>query len=235
MRTTHGRRVPAWLGWIALLAVAHLARPASSQTGASPSRNLCVDGVRLVQSGDTTRAETLLVAQLARNPSDPCALTNLGNLARLRGDYEQARVLYRMAMRADSSDVGIRLNYAAVLHELKDPAADSLYLQALQGASTLDEIYNKLGITRSAAADSLKGADINVYLGVASPGTRRPPDRYVQALLNQAYHEERQGRAVSQRNATAQVASTNSAHPNQPERAKARAMVIASLPVYWKN
>src|SRR6185503_16876671 len=94
------------------------------------SRNLCLEGVRLVQTGDTTRAETLLLARLASNPDDPCALTNLGNLARLRGEWSQAKVLYRMAWKRDTSDAGILLNYAVVLHELKDPAADSLYRRA---------------------------------------------------------------------------------------------------------
>jgi hypothetical protein len=190
------------------------AAPAS--TTRPPLEDLCANGVAAVLHGDTARAETLFVAHLAKKPDDPCALTNLGNLARLRGDLDEARVFYRMASQADTTDSGVLLNYAAVLHELKDPDAESVYRRAL-GQSSLHEILGRLALRRTSESDSLqKGANISSMIPGVMRGKRMPDARLV-ALIGIGHSEVRK-----------------STKPDEEIR-KADDAVLASLPVYWKN
>jgi len=229
----HGiRRGVAWGFPVILLApmVAHvfLAWTPASVAAELPD-GLCREAVRFCQSGDTARAETLLVTRLSERPTDPCALTNLGNLARLRGELSQAKVLYRMALRTDSADAGILLNYAAVLHALNDASADSTYRLALRLSRNATEVLDKLSIPRrDPAADSLvKGADIEGLIGGAGPGGRPVPDPNLVELIRRTYAVERQR--------TAGVEETPGTRTPKPEIERANGAILASLPLYWKQ
>jgi len=242
-RSTHTAALIVAVGLVASTAVGF----AQPSTSAPPPRSLCLDGVRFVQAGDTARAEKILVANLSDDPTDACALTNLGNLARLRGDLDQARIFYRMAMRSDTTDAGIMLNYATLLRATGDPSADSLYRRALRGSRSLDDILNKLALPRSRESDSLtKASNISeIVEGAGSGGSRRLPNPRLVAMLSKGYDEERTvsvPRRSSSASSSAGVLASNStgslasSKPAPAAESKgANELVMASLPLYWKD
>jgi tetratricopeptide (TPR) repeat protein len=75
----------------------------------------CARGLIAARAGQLASAESLFVAMLSGAPRDGRALTNLGNLALLRGDHSVALVFYDRAVLADTLDGGIRLDRALVL------------------------------------------------------------------------------------------------------------------------
>ncbi len=56
-------------------------------------------GVCEARQGHRQAARDAFMKALTKSPRDPAALTNLGNLAYLEGDYDTARDLYNRALR----------------------------------------------------------------------------------------------------------------------------------------
>src|SRR5262245_42347699 len=108
--------------WMAFLACSASARPVE---GGEARRDTCELGITLALLGRTAAAESVFVSMLSRAPRDPRALTNLGNLALLRGDADLALSFYGQAQEADTVDAGITLNEANALMILGDEDAAS--------------------------------------------------------------------------------------------------------------
>jgi hypothetical protein len=87
----------------------------ASSASTSPADAYCARGIIAAWAGQVDIAESLFVTVLSVSPRDGRALTNLGNLALLRGDDALALVFYDRAVLADTLDGGIRLDRALVL------------------------------------------------------------------------------------------------------------------------
>lgn len=195
-----------------------------------PEENLCLRGRRLFTAGDTAGAETVFVAQLARDSKRACALSNLGNLARLRDDLDLAQILYRMAYESDSTDAGILLNYAALLHQQKDARADSVYRRALE-LSGAEEVLRKLGIEApTEEVEEAKGMDLGEILKWGGPGHHI--DTRVSALIRRAMKD-----VERTKNGPPSGGPTLSPdeQEKQEEQKRADTFVLANLPLYWKD
>jgi tetratricopeptide (TPR) repeat protein len=80
----------------------------------------CDYGITLALIGEWAHAESVFVSLLSHAPSDPRALTNLGNVNLLRGDPQAALAFYDAAVRRDTADAGIRLNRATAMMLMGD-------------------------------------------------------------------------------------------------------------------
>ena len=88
---------------------------AATGGGGAVEPDACEYGITLALIGRPAAAESVFVSLLSRSPRDARALTNLGNLALLRGDAALALAYYDRAAAADSADAGILLNAATAL------------------------------------------------------------------------------------------------------------------------
>lgn len=86
-----------------------------ASAGTDPSAAKCELGILRAYEGDLASAESLFTAVLSASRGDARALTNLGNLALLRGDPEVALGFYDLAILTDTLDGGIRLDRAIAL------------------------------------------------------------------------------------------------------------------------
>src|SRR5262249_35873672 len=102
---------------VALLLCTESARPVY---GSERDGDQCELGITLALLGRTASAESVFVSMLSRVPPDSRALTNLGNLALLRGDADLAVSFYEQALESDTADAGIKLDLASALTILGD-------------------------------------------------------------------------------------------------------------------
>jgi hypothetical protein len=107
------RRWVAAAGWI-LAASIEVGAWAATPEAADSIQQRRDYGVQLALGGNPALAETVFEALLSLD--DPCAWTGLANLHAMRGEFSSALVFYRRAQRTDSSDAGIVLDRAIVLH-----------------------------------------------------------------------------------------------------------------------
>jgi hypothetical protein len=143
----------AWvLGW----AIAHLPVCGIAGSGAlapPDSATLALQteyGITLALVGNPAKAESVFVSLLSQSPSDPRALTNLGNLNLLRGDLRIAAAFYEMALRQEPSDHGIRLNHAiALMLQGKTTEATREAASAMSGAGGEAQALDLLGVRPS--------------------------------------------------------------------------------------
>lgn len=115
--------------FVTMIAVA----PWTAATGGAGATepDACEYGITLALLGRSAAAESVFVSLLSRSPRDPRALTNLGNLALLRGEAALALAFYDRAVAADSADAGILLNAATALLVAGDEDAASA--EAVEG------------------------------------------------------------------------------------------------------
>src|SRR5437867_8312464 len=95
------------------------------QGGGEDLQAICEYGIISALNRDLGRADSMFVWILSLSPGDPRALTNLGNLALLRGEPDLALAFYGRAALADTSDAGIVLNAATASMLLGDEEAAS--------------------------------------------------------------------------------------------------------------
>jgi Flp pilus assembly protein TadD len=91
------------------------AAPAGAAEAPKASQSECELGITLALLGRPAAAESVFTSLLSHAPGDPRALTNLGNVALLRGEPDLALAFYEQAQDADSTDAGIVLNQATAL------------------------------------------------------------------------------------------------------------------------
>jgi len=145
----------------ALLVGAGLFFHASSASSASSARAdaYCERGIIAACAGQVGIAETLFVAVLSVSPRDSRALTNLGNLALLRGNQTLALVFYDRAVIADTLDGGIRLDRALALallgHESESQAE---VREGVRLAGSPMAAGALLGLRREADSTGTRGA-----------------------------------------------------------------------------
>jgi tetratricopeptide (TPR) repeat protein len=133
-------------------------------------------GVVLALSGHTARAESLFVDVLSKAPRDARALTNLGNVALLRGDSKLALSYYARAARSAPTDPGIDLDRAvACLVQGDADAAQAHAARAVRASGGSDRAAALLGLVRADTTTSARAAD----------ATRLTPEE-IEALLRQA-------------------------------------------------
>jgi len=134
-------------------------------------------GVALALAGQTDRAESTFVAVLSRAPRDARALTNLGNVALVRGDAVLAQAYYARAARLAPHDPGIDLDRAIAALVLGDSDAASVHAaRAVRAAG---------GRKQAAALLGLMGADSVAVTARARDATRLTPEE-IDALLRAA-------------------------------------------------
>lgn len=136
------------VGALAMIALCGLASESRAAPADSAESRLRLEyGTFLALDGRTAAAESIFVSILSSRPGDPGALTNLGNLGLLHGEYQLARAFYGEAMKSDSADAGIRLNCAiSFLLEGRTPEATAEATSALQRSGGLPGALALLGI-----------------------------------------------------------------------------------------
>jgi predicted Zn-dependent protease len=117
-------------------------------------------GITLEMAGRLAAAESAFVSLLAHAPHDSRALTNLGNVALLRGDAGLALAFYDRAL-ARGEDPGVRLDRAAALLLGGDvPAAQQEAARGVQAAGGAPAAAQLMGISlRDSATTQARGAD----------------------------------------------------------------------------
>jgi len=125
-----------------------------------PAARACDHGITLAFLGETARAESVFLWVLGQSRGDARALTNLGNLALLRGDAELAFSFYTRAADSDSADAGIVLNQATALMILgEEEAARERASDGIRLAGGAHQAGSLLGLSVAAPEDpSTKGA-----------------------------------------------------------------------------
>jgi tetratricopeptide (TPR) repeat protein len=131
----------------------------------------------LALAGQTARAKSAFVSVLSRSPRDARALTNLGNLALVRGDAQLALAYYGRAARAAPRDPGIDLDRAVASLVLGD--TDAAQRHAARAVRMLG------GRAEAAALLGLVGADSTAAESRAADATRLTPEE-IDALLRRA-------------------------------------------------
>ena len=175
-RSTSSRRA-----WLFVLALACCPFSARCWTASDPLAIRCEYGVTLALRGELAPAETVFVSLLSRSPSDPRALTNLGNIHLLRGDLETAWVFYDRAIVADSADCGIRLDraVASMLLDDQERAIDEAAEGALcaggeQAAGALLGMRSEGGTPdKGASRTRMSREDVRALLSAAVKGVPR--------------------------------------------------------------
>jgi tetratricopeptide (TPR) repeat protein len=114
------------LGVVGLRNVAYGAddRPAAPSADTT-LRSACEYGIARAFAGEIAKAESAFVWILGAAPRDSRALTNLGNLKLMSGDYELALAFYASAEASDTTDAGVLLNQATTHLLLGEDAAAS--------------------------------------------------------------------------------------------------------------
>ena len=107
-------------GALVLAGASSYAAPADPVRPADEYSKRCDYGITLAMSGRSAVAETAFVSLLSDQPGDVRALNNLGNLHFMRGEPDVAIAFYDWAVKADSTDAGIRLNRATCYLALGD-------------------------------------------------------------------------------------------------------------------
>jgi Flp pilus assembly protein TadD len=130
-RRGRGRRAAATLLGLAIAMLPAGLAPVPGDAQPRDDGARCEYGITLALVGQWARAESTFVALLSSVPADPRALTNLGNLHVLRGDYGPALAFYDAASARDTADAGIRLNRATTLMLMG--LADSALSEAAAG------------------------------------------------------------------------------------------------------
>lgn len=132
----------------------------ASKAEGSPVDSRIEYGISLALRGRISEAESAFVAALSISPNDSRALTNLGNLRVLRGEFDVGLSFYRAASASDSLDAGIVLNKAIALHllgkseESLEAATSGVILAG--GAANAASLF---GLPEASPSDSLaKGA-----------------------------------------------------------------------------
>lgn len=203
------------------------ARPAEAAS-ADAARGECELGITLALLGRPAAAESVFTSLLSHAPGDPRALTNLGNLAMLRGEAGLALVFYGRARDADSTDAGIVLNEATALLLLgEDAQAAARAGDGVRAAGGARAAASLLGLRLSAAdAEATKAAD-RAYVG---------KDEVLDMLRAAA------GRVPADSVRAAGAASDTSATPVRKRPplwrsagARAGATADAATLVYWKR
>jgi len=200
-----------------------------ASAGAAPDSlaTRCEYGVTLALRGEWASAEKVFISLLSRAPSDPRALTNLGNLHLLRGDLEMALVFYERAVRADSADGGIRLNrsVAYMLAGDQERAVD----EAAEGA-------RRTGGEEASAA--LLGIRLEAGTGREEKGASKPrmTQEEVRALLSTAAKAvPKDSATVTSNPASGKTESKKSPLVLRSAGARSAGEAEGTMLLYWKR
>jgi hypothetical protein len=124
------------------------------QSGGDDVQAICEYGIISALNRDLGRADSMFVWMLSLSPGDPRALTNLGNVALLRGEADLALAFYGSASQADTSDPGIVLNAATASMLLGDEeGASARAAEGTRMAGGLREAASLLGLRYRPAED----------------------------------------------------------------------------------
>ncbi len=164
MRKACGRRT-IWL-ILPVLAMLLSTAPARSTQGAEAAGGECELGITLALLGRPAAAESVFTSLLSHAPGDARALTNLGNLAILRGEPGLALVFYDRARAADSTDAGIMLNESTALLLLgEEELATARAAAGVRAAGGARAAAGLLGLRMpESTTDAPKAAD-RAYVG----------------------------------------------------------------------
>jgi Flp pilus assembly protein TadD len=148
-----------WLSAGLILAISFVAHGGTGQTR-DELRAECDLGITLALSGDNARAESVFISLLSHSPRDSRALTNLGNLHRVRGEPDLALAFYERAGKLDSLDAGIILNQAVALMLLNNQdMAEVRARRGIEMAGGVPEASSLLGLRRAEQEVEARGAD----------------------------------------------------------------------------
>ncbi|HEX4351795.1 MAG TPA: tetratricopeptide repeat protein, partial [Polyangiales bacterium] len=104
-----------------------------AQQEAAESERLFASAVAARDQSRFDEAESLFKAAVAKNPDYAAALTNLGKLARQRGDRAEALAHFEAAAKADPQNTWARCDAAAMLQELaRGSEAEAIYASVLE-------------------------------------------------------------------------------------------------------
>jgi tetratricopeptide (TPR) repeat protein len=215
---------------------AGIARGSSPPSAVSPppADGLLDRGLVHVHAGELRQAESLFVAQLSRSPRDARALTNLGNLALLRGDRDRALAFYDLAVGADSLDAELRVNRAIVLgllgaeDESRQEGAEAHRLAANRSREAL----------RQALPQPVAPRDTGRVL--APPGARFWPTRTAGALAERTPDEIRTLIEEAVGGLGSAGSAARAVGPRRPDRprspgAKADELLDPRVFLFWKR
>lgn len=160
-----GARIGCVILRVLLLVLALGQARVAADAGADAARGECELGITFALLGRPAAAESAFTSLLSHAPGDPRALTNLGNLAMLRGEAGLALVFYGRAREADSTDAGIMLNEATALLLLgEEELATARAAEGVRGAGGAKAAAGLLGLRLPEDAEAAKAAD-RAYLG----------------------------------------------------------------------
>jgi Flp pilus assembly protein TadD len=131
-----------------------------SHAARGENHSRCAYGVTLAMSGELRQAESVFVAILSDSPGDARALTNLGNLRVLEGDFDVALVFYNQAARAAADDPGVKLNRATTLMLMGDQERAELEAaEAVTQAGGVEAAAKLLGLQSADGAQPSRSSD----------------------------------------------------------------------------
>jgi tetratricopeptide (TPR) repeat protein len=180
--------------------------PQGESTAGGPKANrlgmVCEYGITLAFRGELASAESSFLSLLSSTPRDPRALTNLGNVQLLRGEFKDALGFFARARKGDSKDPGILLDQAiAYLLLGEDESALKAAREAISLAGGLSPAATLIGFSpEGRPSDSVKAGEqlylnkneIRALLEAAAAAT--PPDSLSAAVSKTSSGTGKKGR-----------------------------------------
>jgi tetratricopeptide (TPR) repeat protein len=128
----------------------------------------------LAQSGATAEAQAILQEIVAKNPADPIALNNLGNLEMMADRPKDAQQLYQKTLATTPKSIAVRLNAALAALVVGDEVQFTDHIVACMEAGAEDAVlslaqagYSPGDANRGASESQLAVRDLEVALSKA--------------------------------------------------------------------
>ena len=173
-------------------------------------------GIIYAQNGQRDRARQEFVKLLEEPAGRAAALTNLGNLAFLDGQVEDALESYEQAAALDAKDPGVLLNQGLALKQLgRSAEAEKVFAAAVQMAGGVEKASYLLGLP--AVEDTGRGKV-----------SKMTADEVRQMLL-----KAKSG--VPAATTTAKPAEANTKVTSRPGGARAAEVSVGEQNLYWKD